>query len=167
MDENPYLASGTDPLRHDSRSGLDAGCLEALRGTKPWVRFCSVIGFIGSGFMVLGGIAMFATTALTPTLASGGGSTASFQGPMMMVLALFYLLLAAFYIYPSLKLWQYGSHIEALLASGSSADLASALHCQRAFWKYVGIMIITIFSLYLLAIIAGVAFAVLGVRSVS
>ena len=32
--------------------------VHALRGTKPWVRLCSVLGFISTGFMLLAAVMM-------------------------------------------------------------------------------------------------------------
>ncbi|MCU0794564.1 MAG: hypothetical protein MUF31_01370 [Akkermansiaceae bacterium] len=163
--ENPYVSSSVNPVGYGSSLNIDPSCLEALRGTRPWVRFCSVIGFIGSGFMILGAVFMVLSTVFASSMASSSGSSVG-TAALMVPLALIYVVFALLYIYPSLKLWQYGTHISTLLASGSMIDLAAALHCQRAFWKFVGIMIATIIGLYIVGIAVFVVITMVGLSSI-
>jgi hypothetical protein len=137
--ENPYASSTTGIHPSFGSSGnISPQVVEALAGTKPWVRLCSVIGFIGAGFMILGGIVMMigGAVGLSQFSKSSGAPTAMFG-----VLGAVYIVMAFLYIYPSVKLWSYGSRIVSLMSSRSEPDLIAALHEQRAFWKFVGIMI--------------------------
>lgn len=136
------------------------GAVEMLAATKPWVRFLSVITFIGAGFMLLaalvmtvaGGAGMFAA-------ASNDGMPKALAGSMGVILAAVYVVLAVVYIYPGVKLWKYASSIGRLIQSGSAEDLVEALKQQKSFWKFVGILMLAMLALYIVAIIAGVAFA--------
>ncbi|MGD9419903.1 MAG: DUF5362 family protein [Verrucomicrobiota bacterium JB025] len=136
--------------------------IDQLKRTKPWVRLFSVIIFIGAGFMVLGGIAvLIAGAAMFARNAAGSGSgPTTINGSPLLgpLIGISYLIFAALYIYPGLKLWKYASRIGDLVANRSLLSLEAALNEQRAFWKFVGIVIIAVFALYILiAIIAGIA----------
>ena len=132
--------------------------LDQLARTKGWTRFFSVMLWIGAAFLVLGGIGLMLIGGLggamgaagEEALKSFGGSTGGFA------VGAIYLVMAFFYIYPALKLGSYSSRISALLVTPSDANLAAALNEQRAFWKYVGIMMIVMFILYFVVIIGAV-----------
>lgn len=73
-------------------------------------------------------------------------------------LGLLYAAMGVFYLFPSIKLWKYGSAILRLMGTGSNADLVEALDQQRSFWKFVGIMILVMIALYIVAIIGAIGF---------
>ncbi len=124
--------------------------------TRKWVRLCSVLGFIGSGLMLLAGL------TITISGSAIGGSAAmkgmGYGTGLFLVMGLVYLVFALLYIYPSLRLWQYASSISQLEATSSSFHLETALDKQRSFWKFVGLMISIIIGLYAMAIV----FAIIG-----
>lgn len=124
------------------------GALEMLRLTKPWVRFLSVLGFIGLGFALLGGIGV----AVLSVLPVGGKSF----GPQMLGFGVGYIALALVYLPPVLYLSRYASRIGRLLNSGSPEDLQDALKAQKSFWKFVGVLTLVMIALYAL-VFAGIA----------
>jgi hypothetical protein len=142
----PYAATAQPGV------GVSPNSVELLRQTRPWVMFLSILMFIGSGFMLLGGIAMMGMGA---TL--GGRGAGAFPG---MILGAIYLPLAFVYIYPAVKLWSYASAIGRLNNSRMTEDLESALGHQKSFWKFCGILTIVLIALYivffLIAIVGGV-----------
>ena len=152
MSNDPYASPSTSPLASNSgNSAVSAGVLQQLAGTKPWVRFMSVLMFVGAGFMVIGGVVMvFAGAVIFKNSSSVGSPAAMGAG-----IGIAYLIFSMLYIYPALKLWKYASGIAALLASGSIMDLENALDQQRSFWKFIGVMMLAILVLYaLIAVIA-------------
>jgi membrane protein YqaA with SNARE-associated domain len=152
---NPYLAPASPgPYDAPALAAYSAGpqdrgaqvsdlAVEALRQTRPWVVFLSVMSFIGCGFMLLAGVGMMVVGAFTPS--SSPVPTA--------VLGLIYIPMAFLYIYPALKLWAFGGAITRLTASRSSADLEAALSQQKSFWKFLGIVTIVLMALYGVAIV--------------
>ena len=48
----------------DASINFSPRAVDLLRQTRPWSRFIAVMIFIGSGFMILGGLALFATAAM-------------------------------------------------------------------------------------------------------
>ena len=125
-----------------------------LAATKPWVRFMSVMMWIGVGLMLLAaaGMGIVSSMGLAKSMPSS-----PFGGVQFIVLAVIYGVFAFVYIFPALKLWKFANRIGSLGSTRSLVDLDAALNEQRSFWKFVGIMMILMISLYLVAIIGVVA----------
>jgi hypothetical protein len=143
--------------------------IEALRQTRPWVIFMSVITFVVAAFSLLGAIFSFLAAAVGSAagLGSGGTGGAALAGMVGVVyggVGILYLLIAGGYIYPGIKLWLFGSAIGRLLASRSSSDLEDALVQQKSYWKFMSIIFIATFAL---SMIIGVVFVIAIAAGVS
>ena len=123
---------------------------ELLRQTKPWVQFLGVLSFILSGFMMLGGVLMIILGLIGGASGGRGAMGSAISGA---VLGAVYIPLALIYLYPGLKMWQFGSAIGRLMTSRSNEDMEVALGHQKSFWKYCGIFTIVSMVLYFLLII--------------
>jgi len=135
-----------------SRAEPSEASVEALRQTKPWVQFLAVMAFLGSAFMLLGGVGSLLLSGMAPRG----------DGPPMAVLAAFYIPFAFLYVYPGYKLWQYAQSIGKLVASRSMEDLEIALGHQKSFWKFAGIVTIGMMVLYALFIVGVVMATAVG-----
>ena len=139
-----YGSTGSEPYRSESdRAEVSDAAVEMLRQTKPWVMFLSIVSFIGSGLMLLGGVSMMALGAFQP---SGSAMPTAALGAV-------YIPMAMLYIYPALKLWGFSGAIGRLLASRSNMDLETALGQQKSFWKFAGIVTIVMIALYAVLIV--------------
>lgn len=155
MTTDPYATPAMNlPPTYSAEGAISQGVLAQLAGTKPWVRFFSVMMFIGAGLMLV--VAAF--MLLIGSVGTFAGQKNAMPAGAMMGIAIVYALLAFVYIYPALKLWKYASGIGDLLISGRMMDLESALSQQRSFWKFLGIMMIAIFVLYAVIFIGLLAF---------
>jgi len=154
--DNPYQTGDYRSSYPSSTGYVSPGVIQALAGTKPWVRLCSIMGFIGAGFMILGGLMMIAGGAI------GGMSSSSMRGMggFQTLTGVIYLVLSVMYLFPSLKLWKYGTAILRLMSSRSAADLEQALEEQRGFWKFVGILMLVFAVMMVLAFVVGIITAV-------
>jgi hypothetical protein len=149
--ENPYTTPNSTP--HDGPSGggtsnVSAAIVESLRGTRPWVTFLSILGFVGAGLLALMGLFMMTMGATLGRMNATGA----------VWLGLFYVVFSAVYVYPSLTLFRYGRAIGSLLSSGAQADLESAIGLQRSFWKFVGMVTALGIVLYVVAIVVFLVF---------
>ena len=155
MSTDPYSSPTpyVQPPSFSTSAAVSQGVLAQLAGTKPWVRFMSVLMFVGAGFMLLAGLVMLVAGGSIAASAKAG----TFPAGMMTGVAILYALLSLLYIYPALKLWKYATYIGTLLISGSMLDLEAALSQQRSFWKFLGIMVIICFVLYFFAILGMIA----------
>lgn len=157
--DNPYSSSGVDPISRSEGNVITPTLVQALAGTKPWVQFCSIIGFIITGLVLLAGVGMMIGGAFMATAGDGGGMGAMGMAPLALM-GVAYLIMALFYFFPSLKLWRYGSHIASFIGSNSMTDLESALEAQRSFWKLAGILIcvgIVLYIIFMVVIFVGAA----------
>ena len=139
MSDNPYQAPAEAVYSNDPPDPTLDRVASMLQQTKPWVRFISVITFLGSAFMVLGGLFMIFI------MASGVAHAAA---PEMAVVGFIYLVMAFIYIIPGVFLWKYADRIALFIQNRSTGTLASALEAQKSFWKFVGILMIIFIIFY-------------------
>ena len=149
--QNPYQTPQGMAVSMDAGSaeGKMDGAANMLRQTKPWVRLMSVMMFIGSAFMVLGGSFVMIASVAGPTV---GVTT---------VVGIVYVAMAFIYIVPAVYLWKYAARIDTFVRQRTAGTLTSALEAQKSFWRFVGIAMLVILGIYVgifvFAIIAGVA----------
>lgn len=154
MEANPYSAPAAN-LYGTVQSGGDSvspSTIAALAGTKPWVRFMSVLLCILSGVMLI--FACIMIFAAATGVMNSTGNTAYNSG-VLVGTALYHGLMTFLVIYPAVKLWKYANSIGRVMATRSVADLDSALTEQRRYWKFQGLLVII-----------GLCFAIIGVIAV-
>jgi hypothetical protein len=162
-ENNPYETPGSTLAGAETYSGQGQGLsvrlVNELKGTKPWVRLCSVLGFISAGLYVVTGIAVIALMgAIVPPEAKAG---AIGGGVAILVI---YCILAGLVIYPAMKLYRYGGYIGRLMETNAMSDLEEAMAEQRRFWLYMGILFLIgliLAAIYLVFMI--ILFATAGV----
>ncbi len=145
--ENPYRSPQVTS-KPSGTGGWDSSLNRAadmLRQTKPWVRFMSVIMFIGSGFMVLGGGFMM--------MAAGVAGAPGVPGA---IIGLIYIAMAILYIIPAVFLWRYADRIASFLVRRTPDSLGYALEAQKSFWKFVGILTLIVLCIYALIALFGI-----------
>lgn len=124
-----------------AESAVSPRVIELFRQTRPWTLFLAILGFIGSGLMVLGGVGMGIVAAFTH----------QFQPALLGVGYLIFALLAVF---PSLALYRYATRIKELGRLRREVELEGAIDAQRAVWKLYGILTIVAIGLYIIGIAA-------------
>ncbi|MBI4911111.1 MAG: DUF4339 domain-containing protein [Acidobacteria bacterium] len=144
----PYVAPVA--VQPAVQGAVSPEAVEALRRTKPWVRFLAVLGFIGLAFLLLGALAVIVLSAL------GSAALPGFGGAMGFIMGGVYLVIALIQFPPVIFLNRYASRIGDLTATESSEDLEAALGAQKSFWKFVGVFTLVMIILYVLAIVAAV-----------
>ncbi len=155
---NDHYAAPNASLDNSNTGSRDL--LQPLLATKPWVRLCSIIGFVMTGFMVLAGVLMMigmgavASMGNDPSMAGMGIGFGIFGG-------LFYILMSLLYFFPSLFLHRFANSIAQADRTNSQDDMVRALEYQKSFWKFVGIVTLIFIGFFVLgilfAIIAGIA----------
>lgn len=153
-----------DSILTPTHSAVSAAIVDQLARTKGWTRFFSVILWISTAFLILGGLGLIGMS-----VASGIASEAfadQLGGAMgLLPLGIIYFLMAFIYIYPALKLGNFSSRIADLSNQPTETNLVAALNEQRAFWKYVGIWMIVFFALYVVIIIGAIGFGAFSAMS--
>jgi len=135
--------------------GITGNMIETMRGTKGWVLLIGILTMIGAAFMVLGAIGMMVGGIFMGAVGTEGPPAA-----MMAGMGAAYLVMAVVYIFPAWYLLKYASSIGRFVSTGGVGDLEEALHQQRRFWKFVGVLAIVMMILFVLGMIAAVAIPV-------
>jgi hypothetical protein len=166
MDQyNPYQAPSAGAYGHAPQAmpgsePITPMMIEHLRGAKPWIRFLSILSFVGAALMVMASLFMLiAGAAAMSASRSTGGPGAEFAP----LLGLFYLPFAAIYLVPGIYMHRLANAIDQLVIIPSARSLEDTLDKNRAFWKVSGIMALVLIGLSMLvffgAMIAGVVAA--------
>ena len=114
-----------------------------LKEAGRWANFLAIVGFVMLGLMVLGAIAMFALGSILPL---GSGMSAGAAGVV-------YILMAALYFFPTYYLYQFSSKIKVGLKSTSQQDVDEAFQNLKSMFKFVGILMIIVLSIYVIMIL--------------
>ncbi len=119
---------------------LTAAAQQFLYQTGPWIRFISIMIFIGSGFMALLGLAMILMSI--GTWIPWGHSQFSKLSVGNGAIGLFYILFAILYVAPGVFLSRHADAIGMLRVRRSAQALEDTFRNQKSFWRYVGILTI-------------------------
>ena len=139
---------------------LSEEALHYLQTGAKWAKFLAIIGFIGCGFVVLMGLFAGSLFSNIGGAMRGYGGVAQSMGAFMSV---FYIAFALLYFFPSLYLYQFAKFAQKAIMFSNSQDITLAMGKLKSFFKFLGILIIVIFSLYLLIIIG--VFVMMGTYS--
>lgn len=110
-----------------------------LLSAAKWAKFICIVGCIGVGFAVVFGIAMLAF-----------GSIASMYTDMPLdgLVGVIYLLVAAIYIYPLIKGFQFANATKAACLSDDENELARGISGLNDLLKFTGYLTIICLILY-------------------
>jgi hypothetical protein len=132
-----------------------------LKKASPWIRFLGILGFIGSGFMALGGVASLVLFPIVGALwreIPGFGAHSNLAG---ISLGLYLIFFAVLYFFPAFYTYNFGTRLRAYLQSGAGQDLETAFKNNKSLWKFLGIIaIIGLAFILLIAVIGIIAGAV-------
>lgn len=132
----------------------EANIIGPLRRTRPWMKFVAIVGFVESGFTLLGALMMVASFSILPVPAE----RQALPHGLFILMGLMYFVAAALVFVPSLLLFRYAMSLDRIERNGTLEKLAAAMERQHTFWKYVGICLIIGICMGILGMIAMVAF---------
>ena len=139
---------------------LTSAAQQHLNQTGPWVRFMSILMFIGSGFMILAGVFIMLLGLVGMSSRFGPMGTGALPSGVGILLGPAYILMSLLvYLFPGLFLSRYASAIRRLRLSQSALALEDALKNQKSFWRYVGIMTAIMLITAVLGVLAAVFIA--------
>ena len=104
---------------------LDQNARSFLLETCKWARFLSILGFIGIGFMVIGGIVFGSFMGLMASKVNSGAE----QGILILsggMTTVIYVIIAIMYTFPVLYLFRFSTKTKYALLSENMESLNSA-----------------------------------------
>jgi hypothetical protein len=124
-----------------------------LTETIKWGKFLAIMGFIGAGLMIIIGLMMI-TLGNVMALAFGNG--------MGRLLGVIYILIAVLYYFPSRYLLDFSNYIKQALLLNDQESLDYAFSRLKSLYKFVGISVIVLLSIYLMVIVFAIFAGVLA-----
>jgi hypothetical protein len=114
--------------------------VEALRGTRPWVLFVSILALIATAFMVLCACGAIGIGIVAQGFAGELGG----PGGILLLLIYFvlYAMAALVYAVMAYYLYKYAAAIRSFVSSHGTPHMEAALGYQRSFWRVIGIVTI-------------------------
>jgi len=129
-----------------------------LKEAKKWAYFLAIMGFIGTGLMVVAGIFMSVIFSVIDVFANIPDKPDFPFG----LIGLLYVALAVVYFFPAYYLYKFSSEMSQALLVRDESHLSSAFRFLKKHFKFIGIMIIVMIALYIIVIIV---FVIVGVTS--
>lgn len=125
--------------------------IESLRQTRPWVLMFSILGFIGAAIITCVGVFEAALSFGQPTMEKAGEAFGA---------GLVTVVIGVLYYFPSLYLLRFAGHVRDLAFTHRVADLEAALRAQKSFWRFCGIVVALVLTLYAVIIVGAIGMAV-------
>lgn len=122
-----------------------------LKEIAKWTFFLSIVGFIGIGFLVIVGVFLvFMNNSDINTIM---GSEYPFD--MGIILSATYIVIALIYLFPVLYLFKFSRKLKAALNTKNDDTLAGAFEMLKSHYKFIGVFMIIILSLYAMMFVFG------------
>jgi len=127
-----------------------------LRNIAGWAKFLSIVGFIGIGFMALAGLAVALGGSYMDSATQG-----VYPFPISWLGGI-YLVFAGVYFFPILYLFKFSHATTIALTDKNSMDLEFAFLNLKSHYRFMGILVIIILSLYALIFVGAIVMSTSG-----
>lgn len=121
-----------------------------LTETAKWAKFMAIMGFIGSGFLLL--CSIFIGSFLSAAFLRMGSGAAGL-GYMGGFLSFIYVAIAIIYFFPCLYLYNFASKMQIALRSNDQDQLSLSFKNLKSCYRFVGILMIIVLALWVLGIV--------------
>ena len=121
-----------------------------LLSAAKWMKFLCIVGCIGVAIMLIAGLVMMVAGA------NFGLAGTPFGAGMGVI----YLILAALYIYPLIKGFQFANATKAACLTDNEAQLARGFSGLRSLMQFTGILTIIVLVIYALFLVGALVVAI-------
>lgn len=136
----------TDEIHSEAQLIVSDAGINYLNETVKWSKFLSIMGFIGSGFMVIMGLfagSIFSTLSANPQFKA-------MPAVASIALGVVYILMGLLYFFPTLYLLRFSNKTKLAISTKNTSELTEAFKNQKSLYKFMGIMMIITIGIYLL-----------------
>jgi hypothetical protein len=134
------MENHTNSFTDNETIGIDNYGLKQLAETRKWSMFLSILGFIFLGLIFI----------ITIFMVAFGRQITGFQYRSLALIPL--LLIGSIYFFPIYYLFQFSYYSKQALINKDNGLLSKALRYLKMHYRYMGILIIIMLSLYLIII---------------
>jgi len=135
---------------------VDPAASQYLRDAAKWAKFLAVAGFIFCGLFVV--VAVMAVTIL-PSLFNSEGS-AGVGGMGSGPIAVIFVAIGVLDFFPCLYLYKFAARMQIALRTNDQLQLTSSFGNMRAFYRFVGVIMIIGLAVWFLGIISLALFSI-------
>lgn len=118
-----------------------------LLETSKWSKFIAIVGYISLGLLILLGLLLMFGLSLPSTFP---------KGMPMFGFGFLYILMAVLYYFPTTYLYRFAKRIKQGVNSNDESVVTDAFLNLKKTFKFMGIMVIVILSLYALILVFAV-----------
>jgi phage shock protein PspC (stress-responsive transcriptional regulator) len=156
---NPYQVSSVSDAPSPSAivgNGVaTAKTRESIGKAAPWLRFLAIMGFIGTGFILIAALVVIFAGSLFSLGQFGMGMV----GPLIGVM---YMGIGALLFFGARILWRMGKGAKDYRDGGKENDLEIVAGAVHGMAKYYGIITIVVLAIYALALVIGLGALIIG-----
>jgi len=124
-----------------------------LQSAAKWARFLAIVGFINSGFMVLGGFFLFGSMGSMPI--DPNFPEANIFGGLFQYFAFLYLIVGLIMFFPTYYLYLFGTNTLKSLEADAQFDLETGVKNLKSFFKFFGVFVAIFLGFYALMLVFG------------
>jgi hypothetical protein len=124
-----------------------------LLETAKWGKFMAIVGYVGMGLMVLLAIVTMVGLSSISSIAGTG-----FPLGMM---GFVYIVFAVLYYFPVTFLYRFSVQMKEGINSGEESSVISGFQNLKSLFKFMGIMLIVILSIYALVLLISIPTALI------
>ena len=135
------------------------GMKRDLLSAAKWTKFLCIVGCVGVVIIVLLAIFMMFSGTMVSKIFAGT--------PLGAAVGFLYLIIAAIYIYPLMKGFQFANATKAACLSNDEQQLARGIAGLNDLLKFIGILTIIILVLYAIALVFGLGIAAIGLAAMN
>lgn len=138
----------------ESEITLNKVAISYLRSASSWVKFLSILGFVGIGILVI--LSLFIGTIFTKLQST---AELPIQPVPTLILSAIYLVLALVYFFPIFYLYKFAVKSKKSIETNSSEGIAKAMKYLYKHFQFVGVVALIIISLYAIVFIGSFVIA--------
>jgi hypothetical protein len=132
--------------------GIDQSSRAHLAEAAKWAKFLAIVGFVICGLIIV--LSFFIGTLFSTSMSRY--DTAGLGSSFGIIITIVYLGIGILYFFPCLFLFKFANNMITALNSNEQITLNRSFQNLKIMFRYVGILTIIVFGLYIIAFVFGI-----------
>ena len=152
------ILNQSETMQSDSTLKVTETMKVDLLSAAKWAKFLCIVGCVAVGLMLIAALCMMVFGAMFANNVFSGLPI----GPAMGVL---YIVIAALYIYPIIKGFQFANGVKAACLQNDQYQMARGFAGLNSLLRFMGVLTIIIIAIYAITLVFTVGFAAIGLAA--
>lgn len=153
------ILNQSETIQSEPTLKVTEGMKVDLLCAAKWAKFLCIVGCIGVALMLIEAVAMIAFGAVAQKLMP--------ELPFGAAMGVMYLIIAALYIYPLMKGFQFANATKAACLQNDQYQLARGVAGLKDIIKFTGILTIVAISITVIVLVFAILFAAIGIAAMN